>query len=170
MTTAVTTAVQSAYDRLTSEEATPPNYLVAILLAAIPTVSNETPLLSRAEWNEDGETVTWRIIAADGQRLVHIEVTGTPAEYGRRYDTPLQATRQNVTISPLRGSVTKVEANVKARSGWPDKGLQWRTTWTIQFSDGSSLTVPTEKEARLSDRREKIDQFVQGFLALALPR
>lgn len=145
-----------------------PRYLIAILLATIPTLTDETPLLSRAQWNEDG-SVTWQILAVDGQRLVRIEVSGSLPDDSTR-DRPIQATAQRATIAPIKGSVTKVDLTVKGTSGWREQDIRWQTTWTIHFADGETLTVPDEQESQLHDDRERIDHFVQGFIAAALPR
>lgn len=169
MTTAEPEIPQSAYDRLGTSETMPPNYLVAILLAAIPRFTDETPLHCEAIRNDDS-SVTWSIVVADGQRLVRIEVTGPASEYGRPYGTRPQAVSQQTTITPITGSVTKVEATTSDTTRRPDKGIQWQTTWTIHFADGSVLTVPTDEQARHHHDRERIDQFVQSFLELALPR
>lgn len=168
MTTAGREQQQLAYDRLSSDEARVPHYLVAMLLAAVPTFDKETPLLSRAKLDPSG-SATWSIVATDGRRLVRIQVTGPEPGYSQRFSSPLQAATQNITITPIAGSVTKAEATVKDISGRHDQDIRWQTTWTIHFADGTILTVPTDEQARRLDDRERVDQFVQSFLEFALP-
>jgi hypothetical protein len=168
--------IQAAHDRLAFREVDfPPNYMVAILIAAIPTFNLETVMYRRAEW-KDSDEVTWHVCAIDGERLVRIHVTG-PVQFpghrllGRQGSPPLQAKSQDVKIEPLAGKVTAVELNITDDSaGLPGSELTWSVQYEIRFADGEVLVVPSDHESRRSEDREAVATFVSRFLDAAIPR
>lgn len=168
MTTAEDAVIQSAHDRLACDVAPVPNYVIATLVSAIPAFSADTPMYREAKWNDD-DSVTWRIIAVSNQCLVRITLTG-PVPDNWTPSPPFQATEQAVTIEPITGSVNKVTATVKDTTRSHEASIHWQTSWTIHFADATSLTVPTERDAKRHDAtaRAQAEEFVQAILERAL--
>jgi hypothetical protein len=140
----------------------PPPFLLAAYLSVVEEPADAVSYCTSQNL-DDSSAAIWSLVSLAGESVVRIKATGptmdpdAPPRGSMPQATTLEITTQRFAV------VEAVSVKIDDPSRDYRRGLIWRRTWTVHFTDGDRFEMPTSINRQ--DDRERADRLASAILA-----